>query len=433
MPRCYNCNSPYHYSDNCPKPSRKKKVTCYNCGQDGHYSDKCNSEGKVNSSNILENINSQHKAEYSNEQAEFTILLDGPWGKKSYFLHPNSEFFKIKKELCNKLLKLKIIKEEDMDIRNQIPHLETDKSEEFENKKINISISSFLIERNLVQIDVGRGKHITMIYKKDIGKQKEVTAVIQSILQPYLKSKEENNTSQCSICMDSNKDVILEPCNHFSICSSCSKRITLPIILKPLIRNFSSSYRKFDEFGQLREEYKNTPNHTVYRKYDEFGQLRKEKIVDNFDSQLNKPQTIFENLPSKNNSQRSFETREKIPNNNQQLINIILDVCLHIWKSDPELRKNVTNYIYKTIDSIKDSFKKLINKEVKRLEEPVSRHNELLKVLNISEKEIITTELLTKKYKEQLIKHHPDVNNDSKESQERTVKIIKAYNELKKK
>ena len=41
MPRCYGCNSPYHYSEQCPNRGRKKAVSCYRCGQPGHYSDHC--------------------------------------------------------------------------------------------------------------------------------------------------------------------------------------------------------------------------------------------------------------------------------------------------------------------------------------------------------------------------------------------------------
>ncbi len=236
MPKCHNCNSPYHYSDHCTKPKKSSK-SCFNCGESGHYRDRC-TKTKTTSNSVLQQIQLNHKGFSIDDiqPVEFTILLDGAWGKKSYFLHPNSEFFKVKKELCSKLLELKIIKDEDMDTRNQIPHIETDTPIEFENKKINISISSFIIGRNLVQIDVGRGKHITLIYKTNIGNQKEILIdIFNSFLQQYSKSEE--TSSQCSICMDSNKDVVLEPCNHFSICNNCAKRISHCPICRVKIEN----------------------------------------------------------------------------------------------------------------------------------------------------------------------------------------------------
>lgn len=38
---CYNCGSPYHYSDKCPKPKKASTAKCHNCKQVGHKMDKC--------------------------------------------------------------------------------------------------------------------------------------------------------------------------------------------------------------------------------------------------------------------------------------------------------------------------------------------------------------------------------------------------------
>jgi hypothetical protein len=48
MPRCHNCNSPYHYSDKCTKSSRDLSK-CHNCNQSGHKAADCPNPRKSNS------------------------------------------------------------------------------------------------------------------------------------------------------------------------------------------------------------------------------------------------------------------------------------------------------------------------------------------------------------------------------------------------
>lgn len=274
MPRCYNCGSPYHYSDNCPKKSARKDVTCYKCGKTGHYSDKCNNSSSSSSSGnknvicykcgqpghysdkcvsgrILQSgIASNARNEIDdNTQYKLTLKLQGKWGSKSAFIHPDSEFFKVKKALGSVLIAMEGISDTDFDIRNDVPHIELASDgdekqfnaamEELEGREFVVDLNAFRIRDNLIDFDVGRNKHITLFYKKDLLKipslnRVEIQKMLQRILSPFaikknseeIKEGEKNDKIACIVCMENEVDCLITPCGHISTCTSCSARLS---------------------------------------------------------------------------------------------------------------------------------------------------------------------------------------------------------------
>jgi Zinc finger, C3HC4 type (RING finger)/Zinc knuckle len=278
MPRCYNCGSPYHYSDNCPNPSKKsarKDVTCYKCGQPGHYSDKCNNSSSSSSSgnkNVVcykcgkpghysdkcissqssqSSVSSNAKNEIINYNTKYKLVLklQGKWGSKSAFIHPDSEFFKVKKALGSMLIEMEGISEADFDIRNDVPHIELAADgdekqfdaavEELEGREFVVSLNAFQIRDDSISFDVGQNKHITLFYKKDLLKipslsRAKIQEILQSVLSPFTIEKDpeegkehnvKNDKIACIVCMENDVDCQISPCGHASTCMSCCTRL----------------------------------------------------------------------------------------------------------------------------------------------------------------------------------------------------------------
>jgi len=250
---CYNCNSPYHYSDKCPKP--KKVISCFNCNKTGHYKKDCpdnvnrNPEGInlsiQNNNNFLNNV--RHSEGISpnspnNTTILYKILLDGMWGKNSCYVQKDSLLANIKQYFIDLLLESKIITLDDLDIRNQICHIDIkgDKNlyDMLNNMLSTLTYTSFILDTNTIEIVFGDiNLHCTMIYKKDLRKLLPISlydTMLQKIITKFKntehKSDTENknddvNANLCVICEDENKDCLISPCNHASICMKCSNKI----------------------------------------------------------------------------------------------------------------------------------------------------------------------------------------------------------------
>ena len=78
-------------------------------------------------------------------------------------------------------------------------------------------------------------------YTQDAEKQrKELQKQINSLEKDLSKLKETNNTDmkelRCCICQDKQSNILLQPCNHLSLCEDCLKKIKSDHKFCPLCR-----------------------------------------------------------------------------------------------------------------------------------------------------------------------------------------------------
>ena len=206
-------------------------------------------------------------------------------------------------------------------------------------------------------------------------------------------------------------------------------------IIKLPIRNYIK--RTYNNFGDIKTEYIDTSTTKITRKYNDFGDLIFEEIIDKNNESLKDSYK----LPNKENKLRN-ESKEIPQTNDKVLFELISNICISIWNSDAELRKNVTNYIYKSIDNVKNYF---INKNFNikhntqgNLKDFNINNFKLIvneyklndkQILNIPENEILNNEILHKYYIKKLKTCHPDINKNNN-ALEQTKLVITAYNNL---
>lgn len=171
MSRCYNCNSPYHYSNRCPTRS---------CRKTGHYSDKCPNDFE--------------------RSIEGTIVFIEMWGKNSAKIAEDCILAKIKRVIIQKFLDIGIITIEDIDVQNFTPHININGYkaiyDTLNGSKIILHPSSILIKKDHLEIQIGARAHFTVLYKHDIGnKHDEVRQLIDESFLTFLPSNEEILTS----------------------------------------------------------------------------------------------------------------------------------------------------------------------------------------------------------------------------------------------
>ncbi len=188
--------------------------------------------------------------------------MDGWWGLKSAFVHPECGLAILKKNFINKLLESGFIKEQDIDTRNQVSHIElisgndTDKDSiynEFNGRTISLNINSINIRDNFIELDLGKQKHFTLIYFKGIKNAPNLKKILESVLEyfappPAATSTASASTStaptslDCVICMENERSMIINPCGHVCVCEACSRRFTFCPICKIKIIDFKRAF-----------------------------------------------------------------------------------------------------------------------------------------------------------------------------------------------
>jgi hypothetical protein len=196
------------------------------------------------------------------------------------------------------------------------------------------------------------------------------------------------------------------------------------LVSSRLARNFSTE-RKYNDFGELKSEKIDTKYYSIHRTYNDFGELKSEKIID-------KSENVYETNSQRVSNARLSDarTQESLSGASSTLpefINLAVTICVNIWKSDPELRKNITNYIYRKIDGFTFNIKSS-NREIPTIEKFTENHDR--EILNIPQNEKLTQQSLHSYYVKKLKICHPDVSK-SNNSHNETSKIIESYNKLK--
>jgi cellular nucleic acid-binding protein len=159
---CYNCKSPYHFSNNCPKPKQASSI-CHTCKQPGHKMSDCPNSKQQSS------INTCHTCKQPGHK-----MSDCPNSKQPSATNPN----------INSNIALKCYN------CSGTGH----KSDSCSNPK--------------KCYNCGNLGHISTNCKEQ---KEQLDGDIDEKL--------------CIICMDKNKEYIVVPCGHFKYCAECVKKI----------------------------------------------------------------------------------------------------------------------------------------------------------------------------------------------------------------
>jgi len=139
------------------------------------------------------------------------IIFNGWWGKKSSLLHPDSLLYKVKKLFIDKLLKEGLATNSDMDRRNNVPHIQLllpcdeakeeikrakftinpnseaqDRYDRMNKKKITLRVEDLIIQQDHVEIDTGDNTHMTLFFKRGLGK-KENQELLKKLFRETLE------------------------------------------------------------------------------------------------------------------------------------------------------------------------------------------------------------------------------------------------------
>lgn len=247
MARCYICNSPYHYSERCPrKDERKSQTKCYKCGEFGHKKDECTevnfcrttSKRSSNYSHYKygESTSSVIQRDIPKNRVKVDLKLNGMWGTKSALLSEDCLLYKIKMEILNEIIDRDIVT--DTDLRNFTPHINI----EGDNNKYSllndsfylIDIDSFDILNNFIRIRLLEDTHYTIIFSKKIRDSKEdLMMIISQVLGKYVINNNVETDKKCVICLDKDYNIVFLPCSHLCVCDICSEKIKIC----PMCRN----------------------------------------------------------------------------------------------------------------------------------------------------------------------------------------------------
>lgn len=243
MGRCYNCGSPYHYSNNCPKSKEmKSNKSRHRCKEPGHLTKSVEMPNKNNS--IINHLTSS---------LECNLILDGMWGKESALISKDCLLYEIKLTLLNKLVENNIITIETLDERNRTPHININGNQEVYQKLNNSSVivnnTTIKISKNIIELAIDSKHHVTLCYSPNvIIHQDKIYTILNNILYNLTNN---NDKTLCVVCMEEDKDILIHPCNHVCVCSSCITMITSGQDLTihdagrcPICRSSITSYEK---------------------------------------------------------------------------------------------------------------------------------------------------------------------------------------------
>lgn len=258
MSRCYNCNSPYHFTNRCPK---KSILRCFGCNQTGHKRENCPENIPVIQPQNISVIRSMQYVnpkqvdsseintnDRFNRKASFNILFGEKWGPSSYFVSADCLLSKLKHGFIRALDVDGYLEDKDLDSRNQVPHinLHGDESimQNIANTERNISVNSISYNKDCIIFPIAPNTHFTFFYKnglKNLVGEARLKEMIYKLLQPYFKDnntddlKDNEDNNMCCVCFICKFDTKFDPCKHVACCNSCSSLLVACPICRVMI------------------------------------------------------------------------------------------------------------------------------------------------------------------------------------------------------
>ena len=190
-----------------------------------------------------------------------TLQLDGWWGDKSVLLHRRSALCQFKLQFIDNLLELGVIKTSDVDARNRTPHIQlinksNRKSQEMlyrvvDQMMISFSGKDIRIKDKYVELDIGSGRHLTLVWKQTPFRGDHMTIVqgllIQLVSDLFINAPPApvvaptaatDDRLLCKICMSAPITQVVKECGHACVCDACSRQVTetCPICRGPIAR-----------------------------------------------------------------------------------------------------------------------------------------------------------------------------------------------------
>lgn len=128
----------------------------------------------------------------------FKLKLKNWWGRESVLIDDSCVLYKFKFDVINELVDSEVIEESDIDDRSKVAHIKiTDKKNAkdqtkfdfYQNKELTISFNDIAINRDFIEVKLVSGVHMTIIYKKNIGKEREeILQIIKTIFDQYCEN-----------------------------------------------------------------------------------------------------------------------------------------------------------------------------------------------------------------------------------------------------
>ena len=228
---CYNCGSPYHYSDKCPKP--KKVTKCHNCGQSGHKMDRCPNPKKDRNNRTGNDCPQKIKPNaILHNMLETKLQLKSMWGANSALISEDCLLFKLKTRFIDQLLINGLIQPADLDEQNRTPHININGDQmvfvALDGLTVSVGNSTIRVYDNYIALEINKKYHMTLIFKNNIISVIDtVYKILDNVIGLFAQEadiqdqKLEEQNMLCCICMSDKKDIMIVPCNHLCVCNKC--------------------------------------------------------------------------------------------------------------------------------------------------------------------------------------------------------------------
>lgn len=202
------------------------------------------------------------------QQLNVTIKLNGWLKNTSALVSSDCVLFKIKELFISNLLEKGIINESNLDSQNKTAYVKItsdsfpkDESayNRINNKQITIVFNDIRVNKDLVEINLGSGIYMQLIYKKFIcDHKKQILMILGNIFNILCKenyksndqpkvangksnddddnNKESTSLPVCAICYEKDRNCCIS-CGHIAMCYECATKCTNCPICKVEIKS----------------------------------------------------------------------------------------------------------------------------------------------------------------------------------------------------
>ena len=90
-------------------------------------------------------------------------------------------------------------------------------------RDLRIDGRKFKVKSNYINLVTQKGRWFYSVKKRN-----EIE-IVNGVTEEQIKNLHiyEDESDECSICMDNNKNTVFYPCGHYYVCTGCSKKITV--------------------------------------------------------------------------------------------------------------------------------------------------------------------------------------------------------------